>query len=721
MRNVARVGSGRGVLRDGRRGARLGHGGVVLALALVASLALGAANAAALQTRFPQDTFHPAGGFSLYGPQGIAVDQQSGGVYVSDISENAVFVFAADGTPATKPKLTEADGVTPAALSSPVGVAVDNSGGATQGYVYVASTGAGAVRQFDATGAATAEAPITAASMPADGTPQPGGLPDVLNNGSLSLNGVATDSAGNVYVTDAANEVIDVFTSGGDFVSQLGAGHVGQSKWVAVNPAGDLYVTGSGLIKLSANGECVNSCDAIDYSGLSGVATDAAGHVYVSEYEAISEFDADGNWISTFDTATARPQSPGAGYVSGVAVDADGAVYATDLLPGRPAAARFGPAVTIPAAITGAAEGVTVTSATLEGTVEPDGEPVTECEFEYGTSPAYGQSVPCAESPASLDPGATAIPVHADVAGLELSSIYFFRLSVGNANGAGIFPGAEFATPPALEITPEDATENSGRSIELHALVNDLGAALTACAFEYVTQGEFEADGGTFSSLHDSVPCEPAAASIPADGDTHPVSAELSGLVGNSTYHYRITATNGNGTARVEGLEFTTAETPPIVSTGAATELSTTGARLAGLVNPSGLPTTYYFEYGTSTAYGSKLLPEGDAGEGGLARPVSTTVTGLHSATTYHFRLVAINSVGTETGSDVAFTTPGAAAKPIPAPPVAPGAIDVPRKKHVPKGRCPRHRHQGAHKHERRAHTRCAKKSGQKGKGRDHT
>src|SRR6185312_11089591 len=121
---------------------------------------------------------------------------------------------------------------------------------------------------------------------------------------------------------------------------------VRQSKWVAVDPAGDLYLTASGLIKLTAAGACVNSCEEIDYSGLSGVATDAAGHVYVSEYEAISEFDADGDWISTFDTPMTRPHFAGAGYVPGVAADAtSGEVYATEILPGRPAATRFGPLV----------------------------------------------------------------------------------------------------------------------------------------------------------------------------------------------------------------------------------------------------------------------------------------------------------------------------------------------------------------------------------------
>jgi hypothetical protein len=638
---------------------------------LAAFLVLGVAGASALQTHLLQSTFRPPEGFAVYGPRGVAVDQSSGAVYVSDAVRGAVYVFDADGIAASPPRLTETDGVTPAVLAAPKGVAVDNSAGATKGYVYVANAGTGAVQQFDASGAVTGQAPITAASVPADGTPQSGALPNVVNNGSLTLTGVATDSAGNVYVADSGNEVIDVFTSGGSFVSQLGAGVISSPNWVAVDPTGNVYVTSiSGLMKLSPSGKCLNSCNSLDAGGIAGVATDAAGHVYVAEYTEIHEFDSAGDRVAIFATPTRRPRFKGVGFVSGVAVNSSsGEIYVTDLIPftfGN-AAGRFGPRVTVPAATTGAAESVTPISATLEGTVEPEGEAVTECEFEYGTTPAYGQSAPCAESPASLGVASTPVPVHADVTGLDPGSPYYFRLSAGNANGAGAFLGSEFSTPPAVDITPEAATENAGRSIRLNALVNNRSSALTACAFEYVTEAGFEAGGGSFSSLSTggSVPCDPAAGSIPADGVDHPVSAQLTNLVGNTTYRYRITASSGNGTSTVEGPEFTTAQTPPIVTTAEATELEASSARLRGFVNPAGLQTTYYFQYGTSTAYGSKVpAAEGVAGKGRFATEVGRTVTDLQPSTTYHFRLVGVNSVGTEAGADATFTTPQPIAEP---------------------------------------------------------
>ena len=81
------------------------------------------------------------------------------------------------------------------------------------------------------------------------------------------------------------------------------------------------------------------------------------------------------------------------------------------------------------------------------------------------------------------------------------------------------------------------------------------------------------------------------------------------------------------------------------------------GARLNGRVDPNSRATTYFFEYGTTTSYGSKTSSS-SAGSGTNATSVSKTVTGLKAGTTYHFRLVATSNAGTVQGADQAFTTP---------------------------------------------------------------
>jgi len=88
-----------------------------------------------------------------------------------------------------------------------------------------------------------------------------------------------------------------------------------------------------------------------------------------------------------------------------------------------------------------------------------------------------------------------------------------------------------------------------------------------------------------------------------------------------------------------------------------AADITTTAAALNAKVNPNGLSTTCYFEYGTTAAYGSST-GEIDAGSGTNPALVSKGISGLAPGTTYHFRLLATNSIGTATGPDQVFTTP---------------------------------------------------------------
>ena len=93
----------------------------------------------------------------------------------------------------------------------------------------------------------------------------------------------------------------------------------------------------------------------------------------------------------------------------------------------------------------------------------------------------------------------------------------------------------------------------------------------------------------------------------------------------------------------------------PSVSTGAVDQSGSTAATLNGYVNPEGLATTYHFEYGTNTAYGTSTAAT-SAGSGNAPVPVSAPISGLTAGTTYHFRLVATNSAGTTKTPDATFT-----------------------------------------------------------------
>src|SRR5204862_303603 len=84
-------------------------------------------------------------------------------------------------------------------------------------------------------------------------------------------------------------------------------------------------------------------------------------------------------------------------------------------------------------------------------------------------------------------------------------------------------------------------------------------------------------------------------------------------------------------------------------------------ATLNGTVSPNGTDTTYSFQYGTTTSYGTQT-PSAGPEKGNADKAVSADVAGLAPSTTYHYRLVAVNPDGTVNGADMTFTTTAAGA-----------------------------------------------------------
>ena len=100
-----------------------------------------------------------------------------------------------------------------------------------------------------------------------------------------------------------------------------------------------------------------------------------------------------------------------------------------------------------PVAATGAASAVTQTAATLNATVNPAGEALSDCRFEYGPTSAYGASTPCSTMPS---PGEVPVAVSATITGLAPNSKYYFRVRATNTTATTHGDGARLTTLPLL-------------------------------------------------------------------------------------------------------------------------------------------------------------------------------------------------------------------------------------------------------------------------------
>ena len=296
-----------------------------------------------------------------------------------------------------------------------------------------------------------------------------------------------------------------------------------------------------------------------------------------------------------------------------------------------------------PTVTTGTASSVTRSSASLGGSVDPNGAHVEDCVLEYGTSTSYGSSVACSPSPGS---GTSAVSVSGAVS--SLSAEYDLSLQGHRHECRWDQPWVRcpFRTlPDAPALTTDAASSITQTSASLGGSVDPNGAQVEDCILEY----------GTSTSYGSSVACSPS----PGSGSSAvSVSAAVSSLSANTAYHFRITATNAGGTSHGSDVLFKTLPDAPTVATGAASSVTQATAELAGSVDPNGGQVEQcHLEYGTSTAYGSSIACSPPPGSGTSVVPVAGAVSGLAANTTYHFRVTATNAGGTSYGSDVVFKT----------------------------------------------------------------
>ena len=490
----------------------------------------------------------------------------------------------------------------------PSGLGFDNSPSASSGQLWVGDGNNGVVERFSASGVYSCEVTgrgTTSATTPSAtecdsstaGTPS--GDTGLRSGGPT----VAVDqSNGDLYATSFVSGAIDRYDATGAFVARIPL-PAGQPTGVVFDAAGDLLVTdiSNQLIRkydISAGtwSDFATGTGLSSFGTLESVAVDldpsssSYGNVYVAEGFPV-------NVVHVFDSSgtflrqiTGTP-SGSFSRPSAVGVDPNsGDVYVGDSYTAPPGA-----------------------SSTL-----------VLSQFD-----AAGQFL-----------GQTQVPLATSAGDQVLSSIAFDTASgniyVGQAGAVGIY-GPGFVAP---DLTVAPASNLTPTSVTLNGTVNPDGVQVTDCHFEW----------GTDTNYGNSAPCVEDPGSGSADVSVH---ADISGLSPGETYHFRLVASNAGGSNGSGDQSFGTLPRPT-VSGARSSNLDANSVDLVAQVNPRGAATTYRFEYGTTTSYGSST-PVQNAGSGTSPVTAAVHLSGLSPNTTYHWRVVAENVAGTTTSRDHTF------------------------------------------------------------------
>jgi len=638
---------------------------------------------------------------------GIAVAEATGLVYVADSFNNGVLVFKANGSGGYE-QIGEWEGeaLPGQGFGEVTGVAVDNSAGPSSGDVYV-------VDSEDAE-LSVGVVDVYKPQPPGPEEGQEGQLVRVLSKGAMEEpNGVAVDSSsGRVYVADSAKGAVYEFSATGASEEKLTGSSSPQGAFgkeeaegnvtaVAVDPiSGDLLVAEAergDVSEFNSAGEWVGWIPPTAEAPLGephGLALDGSGRLYVAD-ALLGQLGIYGPGAVVPDIATAKASKPARtsvvinGTVDGLgkaghyffqwgttaslgqstapvalpasqqAVSATlegltaGATYFFRLVGESEEGSSYGlirEVTTAPAVeklSTGPVANLEPESATLTGSLAPNGFD-THYYFQWGTSTSYGNTTP---EPPGTDAGSEkgAITAQTDLSGLTPNTTYHYRLVGTNSFGTTFGADQKFTTSGPPRITAKPVTAIGHETATLNAEVNP-DQIETTYRFEYGEDTEYGQEAPV------------GGADIGKGASPVAVSAPLTGLKLGVTYHYRVVAENAFKTTTGPDQTFTTI--PPALTASWATEVSATEATLNAEVNPLGNETTYYFQYGTaacapnpSNCTSIPTPPGEDIGAGEAAITKTLKLTNLQPEGTYHFRVIAINSLGEAASTEHTLTT----------------------------------------------------------------
>lgn len=492
--------------------------------------------------------------------------------------------------------------------------------------------------------------------------------------GDVPTDAAVDDTTGYLLVADSSNDRVVVFGStqpGASVVTTFGAGELSDPYGIAVDPSGDVYVADAGndrIVRYTSDGAPTPTytLDGTYTSPAKGTGAEevgnfastlaidpASGDLLVADKGnlRVERFDSTGAFVDSFDGSDSDagaftslldiatgPDSaiyliangtvePEFGYVESSVVDkfaADGTFDET-LAPGELGNAR---ALGFDAHLGNVL--VTNGGSFFEGRnialrAVHDGSLIGSYEIPTPEEASLAMAVAVPSTPGAPLSILTARTVPVSTGKASLLSV------------KGVAVDVTFSAPTAI----------TGSGAHLSGTVDPHGESGSA-HFEYRRVGASDWISGSDQAVSGEGP--------------QPVEEDLTGLLANSSYEARLSA-NVSGVSETSApQQFKTEIVAPTATTGEATEIDGSSATLVGYVNPNGTATTFYFEYGSTEAYGSKIpLTPAPAGAGQGALQLTRTISGLQAGATYHFRIVAENSGGVTQGADRTFVAEGPA------------------------------------------------------------
>ena len=595
-------------------------------------------------------------------PISLAVDELTGSVYVlttNPVNAQAgrLYKYDSQGAPSNFSALGSNNflvGCTQECRQ----IAVDNSGGINQGVIYVGTnvspnfgTGAG-VRVYVPSGR-----PSSAIANSSDST-------DFID---VPYCGVAVDDSGILYNVHAGEDstnfpknYANTYKPGqilpDPFPAQVWAvgariGNIANPNpcRVAVDSKGHMYVSPDSasatnqflersVLRYSVD-PFTNSQPAgklID-SASTGLAVDLSGDdLYSNRKTSIARFNLNGELLEIFGSGKLADSG-------GIAVNgSNGFVYAANRL--AKVIQVFSTVVT-PAVSDLSSTTTSPTSADLGGSVDGSSVgSVNSCEFEYGTTTAYGTTKPCAESM----PFTGKEDVSASLTGLSMETTYHWRLVVTNAYGTTRSPDREFTTHNVKGVSTDPPSDVTQTSATLNGSFTGEGADVT-----------YHFEWGPTASYGNTTPAKLVTAPVGTKSASAPVTGLSVYLPESQPYHYRLVATNASGTTLGPDRTFFSAPPdPPKVKDLLTGEVTPTTAELSASINPGSGPTVYWVEFGHDGSYGTATPTSASVGADDTDHGVTSELEGLTPGTTYHYRVVATNFGGTFTSADQSFNTP---------------------------------------------------------------